>query len=916
MFYCVRFIAAFAVSVALCPVATAQSTYFWNYSGTDAASAGSWTPGGVPGTADTAVFGTFDGATYNLPSFSADTAIGEVRVLGPRWGVNTPFTSTGHTLTVGRNATLTTAPLTYRGGFGTTLILDNLTTTVANGTAFASGYASTIGAVEFSGFGSRIDIRNGSKLWLENTAGIDYDLTINGGAQVTVRDGSEIFNGSNGVIRFHGGGSLNVQGTSGVTSTFHLNEIAAASGHATIGVFAGGTTAASAVQLYLGVNHDRLQQGVTQYPPGGLGTGTVEFNVNGIMPGFSGSQAQLLATVTIPTVNGVIVPSTGSTSNTPYAILTGKISSSSGSFYGRFAAYNGSQVTAQLGTTRDETALSSAAAGENVIYKPSSSSANATLANDISPQTIVFEPGGSGQSVNLGGHTVTTHGIIVERPGSGTGSFTFTLDNGIITDPSFSQQNVFVLGGSNTFFNVGATFNTAGAVAKSGTGTMVLTGTTPQLNPLDVYINQGAIRARIDGPNANFGTSNVLHLRGGMLEVDCNGGTSTFSRGLGRDFNQVNWNFGTSTMVDDRGSGGFAAVNGNLTVNVGGAGQTLVWNSTSGTNLYFLRSGQYLQLGSLQSTGVVTLQNGLALDDGSAGLPFESRTVVTYTQQGSSGFLAPSGRSVISGVISGSAATSLMKSGPATLELTAANTYAGGTAVELGALMVSNTSGSATGSGRVVVRDILLGNGTIAPASGNGVTVMPNGYLYAMREFLTPGNPKIGSDGVNNPVLLRPGSTFVTLLSGSAFDPAGGNTTYGRLTVRGTGTVTVDGASLSVVVNAGFTPSSSDVFGILDNQTPNAITGVFNGVADGGRVNAVFPDNSLAGTFQVSYFGNITANGVSTTGGNDVVLFNFQPVPEPASVLAVGVGAIGLAGAVRRVRRRGSASGWVARSRF
>src|SRR5581483_7297842 len=116
MFYSVRLIAAFAVSVALCPVATAQSTYFWNYSGADAASAGSWTPGGVPGTADTAVFGTFDGARYNLPSFSADTAIGEVRVLGPRWGVNTPFTSTGHTLTVGRNATLTTAPLTYRGG--------------------------------------------------------------------------------------------------------------------------------------------------------------------------------------------------------------------------------------------------------------------------------------------------------------------------------------------------------------------------------------------------------------------------------------------------------------------------------------------------------------------------------------------------------------------------------------------------------------------------------------------------------------------------------------------------------------------------------------------------------------------------------------------------------------------------------
>ena len=46
--------------------------------------------------------------------------------------------------------------------------------------------------------------------------------------------------------------------------------------------------------------------------------------------------------------------------------------------------------------------------------------------------------------------------------------------------------------------------SSSGSVAKSGTGTLVLTGSTPQMNDvLDVYINQGAIRARIDGTTAD-----------------------------------------------------------------------------------------------------------------------------------------------------------------------------------------------------------------------------------------------------------------------------------------------------------------------------------------------------------------------------------------------------------------------------
>ncbi len=60
-----------------------------------------------------------------------------------------------------------------------------------------------------------------------------------------------------------------------------------------------------------------------------------------------------------------------------------------------------------------------------------------------------------------------------------------------------------------------------------------------------------------------------------------------------------------------------------------------------------------------------------------------------------------------------------------------------------------------------------------------------------------------------------------------------------------------------------------------------------------------------AANFSVSDFGNFNHTqwnfGVQTSGSN--VVLTFQPVPEPATVLAVGAAGLGLAGWVRRKRR-------------
>src|SRR5262249_12731797 len=152
------------------------------------------------------------------------------------------------------------------------------------------------------------------------------------------------------------------------------------------------------------------------------------------------------------------------------------------------------------------------------------------------------------------------------------------------------------------------------------------------------------------------------------------------------------------------------------------------------------------------------------------------------------------------------------------------------------------------GTGRVIINGTLRGGGIIAPSAGNGLTALPGSFVFLDGGNLqTPGHLQVRTDGVNNPVTLRTGSNLIAVLNSATFDPAGGPTSYSRLTVRGTGTVTLSGAGLTVAIPSGFTPAPGDRFAILDNQTGNPLGGTLNGIAQDGTVNVVFLDNSPAG---------------------------------------------------------------------
>ena len=147
---------------------------------------------------------------------------------------------------------------------------------------------------------------------------------------------------------------------------------------------------------------------------------------------------------------------------------------------------------------------------------------------------------------------------------------------------------------------------------------------------------------------------------------------------------------------------------------------------------------------------------------------------------------------------------------------------------------------------------------------------------------------------------IAPGITGAGLLSTGDFDLNSGahlaielggtaaGTQYHRVQV--TGGLTLAGDLQGSLIN-GYSPVPGDLFFIILNDGSDAVTGTFNGLAQGGMLD-------FGGqTFQVSYAGNVGTQ--SFTGGNDVALV---VVPEP-STWTMLFGGFGLLVALQRRTR-------------
>ena len=191
---------------------------------------------------------------------------------------------------------------------------------------------------------------------------------------------------------------------------------------------------------------------------------------------------------------------------------------------------------------------------------------------------------------------------------------------------------------------------------------------------------------------------------------------------------------------------------------------------------------------------------------------------------------------------------SLIKTGPGTLTLSHANTYTGGTTIKKGALVVENTTGSATGPGAVQVNlGTLRGVGKIdgAVTVGNGSS--SGAIILGGNNAATPGNLTI-----NNALTFESKSSYKCTLKRST---------------SGTGQVTGKVSALGVIINANVPFTFADtgtgtlaigtVLTVINNTSASPIAGRFSNLANG----LIFTSNG--NNFKVNYTGGT---------GNDLTL--------------------------------------------
>ncbi len=471
-----------------------------------------------------------------------------------------------------------------------------------------------------------------------------------------------------------------------------------------------------------------------------------------------------------------------------------------------------------------------------------------------------FSASGGAMTVQLNGGTgPVTWGTTNFIPGAGSfalGSFTANnlvdfqnaLDLGGATRTILVYDNAAVL--TDRARISGAISN--GGLTKDGSGVLELTGANTYTGPTAVV--GGVLRAN-DGAGLPTGSALLLDNFGVIESI----GAATFTRTVGTGAGQVE--IGTS-------GGGFSASGGVMTVQLNGGTGTVTWGSPG-------LAGP-LVLGSAVSNNLVDFQNGINLDGG---------TLDIY---------ANGGQARISGAITNGG---INKFGTGSLELTAANTYAGNTTVFQGRLVVNNTTGSATGTGAVSLQfgTALAGGGRIAGAAGltvdPGSRIEPGGTAgRTLTIQSTAGNPitingtwavRIDSVGTGGVVLNSGASTNGTL-------PNPTNHTFLSLAAGGqAGNVVLGSFATWEIDGTGMT--------FLPNQRYSYVIGR----TGAGEVAA----GTISDPLRFTTVG-FAANTFSlTTLADGRIILNFTPVPEPVTVFGIAAAGLGLVGLVRRQRR-------------
>ena len=389
-----------------------------------------------------------------------------------------------------------------------------------------------------------------------------------------------------------------------------------------------------------------------------------------------------------------------------------------------------------------------------------------TNAGGYAVNSINLAPGSAGQVLDLAAAgSLSTAAILL----GGSRDFTITstgggglanVGGGTGTRYFHVQQAVLTVGAS-----LGSSVNSP--IVKAGDGTLVLTSGLNVLVNAPLYINAGSVRAT-QGTTLPTGE---LRFRGGVLEIV---GGGTFSRTIGFGANNLTWSgidgTGVTNIPEERGSGGFAAVGADVTVdlNAGGA-DNFVWEQ-----LGFVDSDFALIFGSRNATAKVTFLDNINLTQIPAGSPppalnYHAREIRVIDNPGSANDSA-----TISGNISGALQDDLLKTGDGLLELTAVNTMQGMLLLNAGTLkltgsisasILTDVQNNATLAGTGTATQVVLeSGGRLAPGSGGIGTLNATSLTWRSGGI---GFFDLGAAGTADRIALGSGA----LVKGSASGP-------------------------------------------------------------------------------------------------------------------------------------------------
>lgn len=379
----------------------------------------------------------------------------------------------------------------------------------------------------------------------------------------------------------------------------------------------------------------------------------------------------------------------------------------------------------------------------------------------------------------------------------------------------------------------GIDLTAATVVMKTGTGI----GVTGADQTIETSATELGVENLISGDALVLNTNNVILNSGSVAGLKNNGGSISII------------NNGNITALLPITVGG----TGNITLDAQGTSSEIrvqsLLTSASG-NITLRADDDIMTVGSIG--GIASTSGNLFFypDDDASGAGTMSFHRPINLGSGTATVNAPNYLGGITDVISGTG--NFVKTGAGAFALSGANTYSGTTSIEAGQLLINGAFNSTT---TVSPDGTLGGNGTISSAKTltvqSGGSVVPGQSPGTSLGILTAGN-----------TIFNSGSFFNVELYGTEL-----GTPFDQLKV--TGTIALGNATLNVAM--GVTPTIGDSYIIIDNDGEEAITGTFNGLAEGDTFSV---DGQL---FQITYRGGT---------GNDAVL-TYQP-PEVSSLLDLG----------------------------